>query len=483
MENRPSDSIIDRIGIELDDAFERADARVAERRAAALKSTERTARWAGFARDPGLTRTLLWRSGALARAAGASEVTREGPDQTLASIKRLAPGETATARVVGHVQSPAGGGEADLIDADGCPIAASPIDALGNYAISAEATGEEARVEIRDAQGQVAVVDGRPITLTPGLLVRRDFTTGRCGKIDPGEEPVVDHLEMPDLIGRSDRAARKILKELGGFQVSFKEKHDTAEADTVIDQAPLAGRRIAVGDAVELLISLGPEDGQDMPNLVDLTEKEARAALADLKFRSVRFVPVLAPDNAGRIVKQAPEPGAPLGTNDDIELCLGVAARLMPDLVGRTRKEALEILVPDLTRAPKIEEVQHSGTPDIVLKQSPNAGEAVGDEVVLVISTGPRDDDEDRPREDDPRRDRRPGRVRQDTVEEGPKMPDVIGLTRAKAVKLLETEGFVAIDYDEVAARKRGARVLEQDPEPGEYAPAGRATLTFGKPG
>lgn len=482
MEKPRTDSILDRIGSETGDAFERAEARAAARRAAALEATARTARWAGFARDPGLSDTLLWRSTALARATGAAELVSEAPKAALATVKRLAPGEDGDeARIFGHVQSPTGGGEADLIDAEGCPIASSPIDALGHYAITVKATGEPARIEIRDAHGQVAVVDGRPIALTPGLMVRRDFTTGRCGTVEPGEEPPEERLQMPDLIGKPVRAARAALKNLGEFKLSVKETHsDDAPKGIVIDQAPEPGLRIVPGDAVELIVSLGPRAQQKMPDLRGLTEKEARRALSDLAFRSVNFARVLDPENAGRVVSHDPEPGALLAEDDDITLCLGVAAHLMPDLIGRTRKEALEILVPDYIKAPKIEEVPDDGPEGIVLQHNPAAGEAVGDTVFLVISVARKDDDgrnKDKGERDDTREE-----PSDDIAVAYPEMPDVTGKTRARALKMLKEAGIEKVEFDETAARRRGARVLAQHPDAGEPVQDGTARLEFGKP-
>lgn len=533
-----SDSILERMGTDLDEAFEEVRVQHEARREAALAATTRAARWAGFVRDPGYSETLVWRSVSLAQAEGAAEIAAEGPEEALATMRRLAArpdGEAA--RIFGHVESPTGGGEADLIDAEGCMIATSPIDKLGYYAVVAEATGESARIEIRDAQGQLAVLDGRPLDLTPGLMARRDFTPGRCGKVKPEPEDPVDHVTMPDLIGKPVKDAKAALDELGNFHISYDESHsDNAPSETVITQAPDPGRTLSLGGLVRLGISLGPESDQEMPDLVGLTEEEARKVLADLRYFAVQFTQVLDPENAGRVVEQTPKAGAPVGESTEIELCMGVAARLMPDLVGRKRKEALEVLVPDYIDAPKIREEASDGQENIVLEHDPKAGEAIGDAgVTLIISTRRKDEDDgdsllmpeligktrkealailrrgtieevetivqpyDGP--EDVVIDQRPPageKIEADAVivvssapeppkedeEKYPTMPDITGRTRAQALKLLKAEGIEDPDFDEAAAKRRGARVVDQSPPAGTPLKGGQGVrLEFEKPG
>ncbi|MBB3232260.1 PASTA domain-containing protein [Halomonas stenophila] len=461
-----SDSIPDQMGSDLDEAFEKARLQHRARREAAQAATARAARWGGFVRDPGYTDTLVWRSVSLAQAKGAEESAAEELQEAHATMKRLsARSNKEEARIFGHVESPTGGGEADLIDSEGCTIATSPIDKLGYYAVVTEATGESARIEIRDAQGQLAVLDGRPVELTPGLMARRDFTSGRCGKVEPAPGEPDEQVEIPDLIGETAADARAALGELGDFRISYDESYsDDAPAETVIAQAPDPGRTLMPGGLVLLGISLGPEPQQTMPDLVGRSEEEARKGLAELRYSAVQFSQVVDRKNAGRVVKQTPEAGAAVGEDTEIRLCMGVAARLMPDLVGRTRKEALEVLVPDYVDAPTIREEPGDGPADIVLEQDPKAGEAVGDaRVTLVISIGRREEE--------------------NGEEKVPTMPDVSGKTRAQALKLLKAEGIEEAEFDEKAARRRGARVVEQTPPAGKPLKSSlRVKLTFAKP-
>lgn len=512
------DSILDQLGADLDKAFEAAHKQHEKRREAAISATARAARWSGFARDQGYGDTLLWRSATLARADDAERSVTDVAAEVYATMKRLATrADTAQARIFGHVESATGGGEADLIDAEGCVIATSPIDGLGYYAIVAEASGEAARIQIRDAEGQIAVLDGRPLELTAGLMARRDFTTGRCGKVEPTPDEPSTRVSMPNLVGKGVEDAEATLKELGDFRISLEERHDAeAPAETVISQTPKAGQKLMPGDIVTLAVSLGPEPKQEMPDLVGLSEEEARKALIDLRYRAVQFTQIVDPKNVERVVRQVPDAGAPLGETMKIELCMGVAARLMPDLVERTRKEALEILVPDYVDAPMIREVPSNGPSAIVLEQDPKAGAAIGDAgVTLVISVRRKEEDSGKvemPRvigkaekdaleilrhagiekvETIMKPDERPAGLviaqrpePGQKVEDGAVMPDVTGKTRAQALKLLKAEGFAEIEFDERAARGKSARVLDQQPTAGTRIKTKQTVrLNFKKPG
>lgn len=466
MPKAQANSILNRMRADYEEALEQDTARRDDRRGAALAATARAVRWSGFARDPDYRETLIWRATTLSRAKGATESAGDGPAEALATTKRFtAPTESDAARVFGRVESDTGGGEARLVDAEGCVIATSPIDKLGFYAIVAEATGEAAQIEIRDAQGQLAVLDGHILKLTPGLTVERNFKTGRCGRTEPAPED--QPIEMPDLTGKTDKEARAVLDALGDFRISFKEHHSDEAADTVVDQTPTAGRTLSPGDTIVLDVSLGPEPEQEMPKLVGMSEPEARKVLSELTFRAVRFVQVVDARRVGRVVRQTPEPGEPVVETTEITLCIGVAALLMPNLVGKTRKAALEILVPDYVGAPKIEEVPHDGPEDIVLKQSPAAGGKIGKEGVLlhVSARGA----------PEPAKDEGGSTKRI--------VPNVLGLTRAQALKALAAAGIDDAAFDAKEARRKGARVVAQGPSADTALDDGQAvSLEFGKP-
>lgn len=444
-----SDSILGRLGSNFQDAFEEARKRDDARREAALEATARAARWAGLVRDPDFLRTNAWRGAHFARAAEQTASVASELEVALAGARRLAdPAADDAVRIFGRIDSPEGGGEADVIDAEGCAIASSPIDPLGGYAIVTKATGEEARLEIRDAKGQRAVLDGRPFELTPGLALRRDFATGRCGKVEPKapEEPA-EKLEMPDLVGKPVEDARAALGELGAFRIAEARRPDDAPKDTVTDQTPAPRQPLRNGALILLAVSGGAEDPQEMPDLVGATEAEALKTLSALAYRTVRFTQVRDPKRAGTIAEQSPEPGAELAPTTDITLCLAVEALLMPRVTGLTRKEAMEILVPAYVEAPRIEEEPDGGAPDRVLDQRPRTGEAIEDGVALKISIskGPKDD----------------------TLT----MPRVLGMTRARAIAALVPRYAGEIAFDRRPERGRAGLVVAQHPNPGTKDP------------
>jgi beta-lactam-binding protein with PASTA domain len=444
-----SDGILGRFGSDLQESLDKTVAREDARREAAAQSAKRAARWAGLVRDPDFLRTNAWRAAHLVRAAEETAAVRGDLEVALAGARTLAdPGAEDSPRVFGTITSPEAGGEADLIDAEGCTIASSPIDALGGYAIVAEATGEAARLEIRDAKGQRAVLDGRPFDLTPGLTLRRDFTTGRCGRVEPRDpDPPPAPREMPDLVGKSIKDARAKLDDLGRFRINEDRHPDSRPKGTVTGQTPAPGQPLQDGALILLAVSEGAGEAQQMPDLVGATEAEALKILSALDYRSVRFTRVRDPERAGRVTEQSPEPGAELTVQTDVTLCLAVKALLMPHVTGLTRKEALELLVPAYVEAPKIAEEPEDGPPDRVIAQRPKTGEAIEDGVELTVS------------------------VRPDPKDDTPAMPRVIGMTRAEALAALVPAYAKEIAFDERPERGRAGIVVAQVPEAGIEAP------------
>lgn len=451
-----TDSILGRLGAAFQDAYEEAQRREADRTEARAASATRAARWAGLVRDPDFLATNALRAAHLARTGQQAQAIRADLDTVLAGARRLAdPAARDQARVFGRIASPEAGGEADLIDAEGCVIASAPIDPLGGYSIVTDATGEEARLEIRDAKGQRAVLDGRPFDLTPGLALRRDFTTGRCGRVDP-VEPEPKPIEMPDLVGKSINDARATLDALGTFRITEdRHRDDDADKDSVTAQTPAPGQPLQDGALILLAVSDGAEEGQQMPDLIGAKEAEALKVLSDLTYRTVRLTQVRDPERAGTVVEQSPEPGADLTARTDVTLCLAVRALLMPRVTGLSRKEALEILVPAYVEAPKIDEEPDDRPPDRVLAQSPKTGEAIEDGVQLTVS------------------------IPKDPKDAPLVMPRLLGMTRAQAQAALVPAFAREIAFDSRPDRGRPGLVVAQDPEPGTETPkAIRLTLS-----
>lgn len=142
-----------------------------------------------------------------------------------------------------------------------------------------------------------------------------------------------------DVVGIGEADATAILEaEPYAFTVhtTTERNADIAEG-LVIRTDPPTGSLVAKGSTVTLVISDGPAN-TDVPNLVGMTEPEARAAISAAGFRvgvNVAALPVGDP-NDGRVIEQNVTPGtqAPAGTR--IGIVVGKAATAPPTTVRAT---------------------------------------------------------------------------------------------------------------------------------------------------
>ncbi|MDR1953060.1 MAG: Stk1 family PASTA domain-containing Ser/Thr kinase [Clostridiales Family XIII bacterium] len=95
------------------------------------------------------------------------------------------------------------------------------------------------------------------------------------------EEEETEKL-VPDVLGKSQASAEYTIKE-SGFKVGNVTRIDSEKpVDTVVDQTPKGGEKLASGSAIDLVISQGAKAREvTMPNLIGMTEQAARNALTN----------------------------------------------------------------------------------------------------------------------------------------------------------------------------------------------------------
>jgi beta-lactam-binding protein with PASTA domain/predicted Ser/Thr protein kinase len=116
-------------------------------------------------------------------------------------------------------------------------------------------------------------------------------------------------VDVPDVTGSREDAARRELEDAGlKVEVTETETEDR-EPGTVLDQDPAAGTEVEKGSTVTLEVAKAPPQ-VEVPDVLDQTEEEARAALTEAGFR-VRRVreDVQTPDEDGTVVDQDPPAG------------------------------------------------------------------------------------------------------------------------------------------------------------------------------
>lgn len=91
---------------------------------------------------------------------------------------------------------------------------------------------------------------------------------------------------IPNLIGKSEEDAKKMIEDYGFKVGSIKEKESHEEKGTVIEQDPSAGSEGKQGDTINITISDGSgKEMGEVPYVLGMSEDEARAAIEEAGFK------------------------------------------------------------------------------------------------------------------------------------------------------------------------------------------------------
>ena len=269
----------------------------------------------------------------------------------------------------------------------------------------------------------------------------------------------VAQVVLPQMAGRSLVEAQGELEQLGLIVDIGYDSNEVVPVDVVIDQEPIAGSRIEVGEQVTLRVSDGLA-GIDVPDMSGLQGGEAVKLL-----EAVGLLATL--ENAddeiirpGEVVGADPASGtrAPPGSTVVVKVSQGPAPRSVPVVAGLTVGEAVVALArADLTVGTITEQFSTDQPPGIVVSSDP-AGEAQvprDQPVALVVTTS-----------------NLPVRV-----------PDLVGLTRASAATVAKNGGLTTSVTTQslVAGDLRIGLVISQTPIAGSGVVRGSAVrITVG---
>ncbi|MFO7974672.1 MAG: C45 family autoproteolytic acyltransferase/hydrolase [Candidatus Hydrogenedentota bacterium] len=206
-----------------------------------------------------------------------------------------------------------------------------------------------------------------------------------------GPEPVT----VPNVVGMSQSEAEAALVDAGLTVGAVSEAYsDTVSAEAVIEQTPSAGTEVFSNDAVDLVVSLGP-DVVEVPQLVGMTQAAAASALSAARLR-VGTVTGEYSDTvvADEVVGQSPEPGTVISSGNAVDLVvsLGPEPVTVPNVVGMSQSHAEAALrEAGLAIGAVTEDYSDSISAGNVMSQSPASGAQAPPEsaVSLVISRGP----------------------------------------------------------------------------------------------
>lgn len=198
----------------------------------------------------------------------------------------------------------------------------------------------------------------------------------------------IEQFEVPDLSGMTLEEARRAVADADFEIESSQEAHNTVPAGQIISQSPDAGRELAGGSTIRVVVSSGVES-VNVPNVVTMTRTQANNTLTGLGFR-VNVSEAFSDDVAeGVVISQNPREGAslPHGETVDITVSRGRQQVAVPNVLNQSEDAAREA-ISDAGLRPRINHAQ--GDFGVVIEQSPRSGQRVapGSDVTITIGSG-----------------------------------------------------------------------------------------------
>lgn len=187
-------------------------------------------------------------------------------------------------------------------------------------------TQEQAETALIDRQLVPVVVEKNSTTVASGLVITQSVAAEQ--EVSPGREieitvslgePLID---VPSLVGSSQRIAEMTLTNLGLLYVVNTEYNEEIPEGQVIMQSPDENAQVAAGSTVTLLVSLGKEPVKfSMQPLVGKTLEEAQAYIEENGLALTIVTPTASYEyEENVVVTQSLAPGTEVETGDEIEL-------------------------------------------------------------------------------------------------------------------------------------------------------------------
>ncbi|OWA36910.1 serine/threonine protein kinase [Saccharibacillus sp. O16] len=206
---------------------------------------------------------------------------------------------------------------------------------------------------------------------------------------------VVPEIKVPNVIGMTEAQARTTLTEDGLIVEDVKYEYDpSTEPGKVFRQSKQEG--LSVKEGASILLTVGSEKPlKKMPGLTNTDYDEARRQLVALGVTEDRIVRNEAFDDAdpGTVITQSPQSGEDFDPDQatvTLTVSKGVEEKEVPEVVGKTRQEALDLINGQALAPSSTEEPSFAVEQGKVISQSPDPGEKLkpGQPVKFVVSSG-----------------------------------------------------------------------------------------------
>jgi serine/threonine-protein kinase len=257
-----------------------------------------------------------------------------------------------------------------------------------------------------------------------------------------------EEVDVPRVVGQKLTDARERLDRAGFEQVEVQRERSLAPLDRVLRQDPDPGEAARQDEPVVLVVSRGPGKVR-VPSVKDLPQKRAIKDLDKAGLRVTADPQASDSVEEGFAIGTSPIAGTEVDRDTLVRLFVssGPEQISVPDVVGLTR-EAAETRITRDGLDVRVEKQESDETENEVVAQSPGAGATLerGDDVTITVAIEPE----------------------QVTV------PDVTGLTRSEALRMLRSVGL------EGSVTERATDTLDEDGVVIEQSPGNGAEVDGG---
>lgn len=200
-------------------------------------------------------------------------------------------------------------------------------------------------------------------------------------------------VTTPALVGLSLDEARQLLDSVGlRFALGDQRASADVPRNRVLAQSPLPGTNAPRLATVTLDVSAGPRQLR-VPVVAGLTLEDARKVLGDSGLTAGRVSDETSGAPRGQVLRTKPDAGNVVGEGAAVDLVVsgGPAELTMPDVLGREPGDALAVLNQLGLTTVRIDSVEGSSSPGVVVAQQPAAGTGIRstDRIVLRVSPRP----------------------------------------------------------------------------------------------
>ena len=206
----------------------------------------------------------------------------------------------------------------------------------------------------------------------------------------------VPEITVPNLIGRNEDEAQKIVEDLGlEFQVSDRQYSEEYDEGEVIEQSVDEGAKLKENFPLQVVVSMGIKE-ITVPRLVGRYAIEAGIILAEAGLSEGKVTEQNSDTYAaGQIIDQYPAANNPAQAKDKVDYVVSLGPKViyvkMPSLAGLELETAKLLIVQyNLTVGEITEEASDEVDAGLVMRQSVTAGQEVaqGTSIWMTVSKG-----------------------------------------------------------------------------------------------